>query len=309
MIEKAKRAGQAVLQYQEHQAKQFDANRQRAQSETNQMFADQGRVLWNAGVNVIEGTINQGIDAALSKGGQDAIYNNLPEQAKPHVDFSAVKPDYQSEMMRRDINGKVDGDGIKMGQAVEIGVTIAAPFVVGAAVAPEVAPQSLKSLGGIPEAKTSATVVKTAAQNVAKVGQLGVEEGRTLSVSEKRFADKMVAEGKNVKAPKEVNQYKAKNPDFHIDNETVEFKYVSDLKGTNADKLSGGLSRRILDGGSQASKVSLDVTDQAGMTKDIAERGIMRAFGNQNVRGTDKLQEVRIYGKDFDITLKYEAPK
>lgn len=54
-------------------------------------------------------------------------------------------------MMRRDINGKVDGDSIKMGQAVETGVTFIAPIVVGAAVTPKAAPQSLKTLGGLPE--------------------------------------------------------------------------------------------------------------------------------------------------------------
>lgn len=139
-------------------------------------------------------------------------------------------------------------------------------------------------------------------------GKLEIEPGRTLSESEQRFADKMIAEGKNVKARKESTVQGEKNPDFEIDGEIVEYKYVSDLKGKDADKLSAGLSRRILDGGSQASKVSLEVTDQAGMTKEIAERAVRRAFGNQAVRGVDKIKEVRIYGKDFDITLKFETP-
>ena len=57
--------------------------------------------------------------------------------------------------MRRDINGKLDGDGIKAGQFIETGVTILAPIVVGAAITPSVAPQSLKTLGGLPEVETS----------------------------------------------------------------------------------------------------------------------------------------------------------
>jgi hypothetical protein len=56
-IEYAKRAGQAVLQYREYQAKQSNANQEKAQSEVNQMFADQGRVLWNSAVNIAEGTV------------------------------------------------------------------------------------------------------------------------------------------------------------------------------------------------------------------------------------------------------------
>ncbi|MGI9056290.1 MAG: hypothetical protein ACR2F2_10875 [Pyrinomonadaceae bacterium] len=162
-------------------------------------------------------------------------------------------------------------------------------------------------MGGIPELEVSA--VKTATQTIAKVGKLEVEQGRTLSVSEQRFADKMVAEGKSVKAPKEVNQQNVKNPDFEIDGEIVEFKHISDLKGTNADKLSGGLSRRILDGKSQASKVSLDVSNQVGMTKEIAERSVDRAYGALKTQKNVTFKEVRIYGKDFDFTIPFKNKK
>ena len=187
-------------------------------------------------------------------------------------------------------------------------MTILAPLVGGAAITPSVAPQSLKTLGGIPEVEAAETV-STVAQTATKVSKLEIEDGRTLSQSEQRFADKMVNEGKVVKARKEVNIEGVKNPDFEIDNEITEFKHISDLKGTTPDKLSARLSGRILDGGSQASKVTLDVTDQVGMTKDIAKRAIMRAFGNQAKRGVESIKEVRVYGKDFDFTLSYEDVK
>lgn len=45
--------------------------------------------------------------------------------------------------MRRNLNGKLDGDGIKAGQAIETGVTILAPLVIGKVTAPKAAPQSL----------------------------------------------------------------------------------------------------------------------------------------------------------------------
>lgn len=274
------------------------------------MFADQGRALWNSAVNIAEGTVNQAIDMALSRGGQDPVYNILPEQAKPHVDFSGAKSDYRSEMMRRNLEGKLDGDGIKAGQVIETGVTIAAPIVIGGAIAPKAAPQSLKTLGGIPEVEIS--TAQAISQTTPKVGRLEIEQGRKLSASEQRFADKMAGEGKVIKARKEINQQGVKNPDFEIDNEIVEFKYVSDLKGANAERLSAGLSRRILDGGSQASKVSLDVTDQAGMTKEIAQRAISRTFGRQTQLlrlgeiSKPKIVEVRIYGKGFDLTIPYK---
>nr|MDQ3323699.1 nucleotidyltransferase domain-containing protein [Acidobacteriota bacterium] len=113
------------------------------------MFADQGRVLWNSAVNIVEGTINTAIDTALINGGRNPTALLNPN--RPQADFSSAKTDYRSEMMRRNLEGKLDGDGIKAGQFIETGVTILAPIVVGAATAPKVAPQSLKTLGGIPE--------------------------------------------------------------------------------------------------------------------------------------------------------------
>ncbi len=140
------------MQYQEYKAKQTDANQEKARNETNQMFADQGHVLWNSTVNTAEGTINLGLDAIGLQGGQNPLYHLNP--SRPQVDFSSVKSDYRSEMMRRDLHGKVGGDGIKAGQAIETGVTITAPFVVGAVTVPKAVPQSLKSPGGIPKVET-----------------------------------------------------------------------------------------------------------------------------------------------------------
>jgi hypothetical protein len=157
------------LQYQEYQAKQSDANQEKAQNEVNQMFADQGRVLWNSAVNIAEGVVNTAIDAALTNGGTNPI--PLLNPNRPQADFSSAKSDYQSQMMRRNLHGEVDGAGLKRGQATELGVTILAP-VVGAAITPKAAPQSLKTLGGIPEVEAAAitqTTAKTA--TVADVNQ------------------------------------------------------------------------------------------------------------------------------------------
>ena len=159
---------------------------------------------------------------------------------------------------------------------------------------------------------TKEAEAEIAKQQAKSSGKLILENGRSLSASEKEFADKMVAEGKVVKARVESTKVGVKNPDFEINGEIVEFKYVSNLKGTTADKLSARLSGRILDGGSQASKVTLNVTDQVGMTEETAKRAIGRAFGRQTQMlrlgeiSKLKLQEVRIYGKDFDITMFYK---
>lgn len=117
--------------------------------ETNQMFADQGRVLWNSAVNIAEGTINTAVDVLASQGGTRPV---IPAPYDPlHVDFSGAKLRYESQMMRRNLEGKLDGDGIKAGEAIETGVTLGAPLAIGAAITPEAATQTLDSLGALPK--------------------------------------------------------------------------------------------------------------------------------------------------------------
>ncbi|MDQ3747866.1 MAG: hypothetical protein M3367_02455 [Acidobacteriota bacterium] len=57
-IEYAKRAGQAVLQYQEYQAKQSDANQEKTRSETNQMLLDPLRLGGNVPFRWTERILN-----------------------------------------------------------------------------------------------------------------------------------------------------------------------------------------------------------------------------------------------------------
>ncbi len=58
----------------------------------------------------------------ITKGGMNPF--PLLNPNRPQVDFSSVKTDYRSEMMRRDLNGILDGDEIKAGQFIKMGVTV-----------------------------------------------------------------------------------------------------------------------------------------------------------------------------------------
>jgi hypothetical protein len=133
-LEHTKIVGQAVLQFCEYEAKLADVNQSHAENETNQMMLDHGKVLWNSLVNTVEGTINTGIDAAISNGGQKPLILLNPN--RPRVDLSGIKADYKSEMMRTDVNGVVDGNGIKRGDFTEGAVTILGPLVVGKVTTP-----------------------------------------------------------------------------------------------------------------------------------------------------------------------------
>jgi uncharacterized protein len=67
------------------------------------------------------------------------------------VDLSGIKSDYRSEMMRRDINGKLDGNRLKRGEFTEGATTILGPLALGKVSSPVKAPNTLKSLGALPE--------------------------------------------------------------------------------------------------------------------------------------------------------------
>jgi len=77
----------------------------------------------------------------LTNGGTNPL--PLLNPNRPQADFSSAKSDYRSEMMRRDLEGKLDGEGIKRGEFTEAGVTIVAPLIVGKVAAPKVAPLEL----------------------------------------------------------------------------------------------------------------------------------------------------------------------
>jgi hypothetical protein len=123
-----------VLNFRKYEAETFDKNQAGVENETNQKFVDQGKVLWNTGVNTVEGTINTGIDLIRLNNGRNPLA--LVDPFRPRVDFSGIKADYRSEMMRTDVNGKLDGNGLKRGDFTEGAVTILAPLVVGRVATP-----------------------------------------------------------------------------------------------------------------------------------------------------------------------------
>lgn len=159
---------------------------------------------------------------------------------------------------------------------------------------------------GIPMAITTAALGKLTADKMESQGHLEVEPGRTLTPEEQRVADLLVAEGCHVIAKAESTTHGVKNPDFEVDSVLTELKTISNLTGKN---LGGSLGRRILDAKSQAPHAIIDVRDQAGMTREVAENAAKRAYVAQTISGKVRLQEVRIIGKDFDVTIPYDPSR
>jgi Domain of unknown function (DUF4157) len=113
----------------------------------------------------------------------------------------------------------------------------------------------------------------------------------------------LVTEGHEVRAnPLEGQQGAGRQGDRFVDGVPTEIKSLSGVKNPNADTLSQAISRRVMDGRGQAHNIIVDTREQAGMTREIAERGVRRAYGADNATGA-KIQSIRVIGRDFDITV------
>ena len=133
------------------------------------------------------------------------------------------------------------------------------------------------------------------------VGRLIIDPGQTLSPEEQAFAEFLVQEGHIVIA---LTEGHTRTSDYLVDGVATELKTVSQI--TTKD-VSGALGRTLLHGAGQAAHVIADTRQQAEVTLEVAERAIRRAYGVDNKYATDnnvppRLQQIRIIGKDFDIT-------
>jgi len=100
----------------------------------------------------------------------------------------------------------------------------------------------------------------------------------------------MVAGGKTVAV---LPTGKGRTADFLIDGTKYELKTLSNVVNQTPDGLSKALSSRIMDARGQSGNIIIDARTQAGMTPDIALRGIGRAFGRDAGSGA-KIQSVTV---------------
>lgn len=125
-------------------------------------------------------------------------------------------------------------------------------------------------------------------------GRLILQAGRALSFEEMDVAAILVKEGHTVEALAEGT---TRTADFLVDGVATELKTVSKLTGK---ALSASLSRRILEGARQASRVIIDARRQAGLTRELAKEAILRAYGADKL---GRLTWVRIIGNGFGFAL------
>ena len=103
---------------------------------------------------------------------------------------------------------------------------------------------------------------------------------------ERRFFEEMRDFGNDVEI---VPRGSGRTPDVRLNGKPHELKTVSGVKRTDEEGLSSAISSRILDARGQARDIVVNAKDQAGMTRDVAERAIKRALGADEKRGIDSI--------------------
>ncbi|MGA9824468.1 MAG: hypothetical protein WBQ53_06430, partial [Methylocystis sp.] len=139
---------------------------------------------------------------------------------------------------------------------------------------PPAAPSQPAASAATPEPEEPKTDER-APQTTAQRGELkGSTDG--LTDAEKRFVERQLAAGNDVETiPAESRQRSA---DFYINGVRTELKTVSGVADTSSDGLSSAISNRIMNARGQSDVIHIDALDQPGMTKEIAERAIRRAY-------------------------------
>ena len=126
-----------------------------------------------------------------------------------------------------------------------------------------------------------------------------IEAGANPTQHELKIARKLAAEGDTVVIRRV--SVTGRTSDYFVNGVETELKTVSQLSGKDT---SGALSSRIMEGVGQARSIIVDVTEQAGMSRALAERAIVRVWGRVRLDGVP-IDSLRIIGKDFDISSVY----
>jgi filamentous hemagglutinin len=145
------------------------------------------------------------------------------------------------------------------------------------------------------------TQKRTAGACVVAKGGTGRLIGSTenLTIAEKGFINEMVAGGRTVEI---IPTGASRTADFLIDGVRHELKTLSGVVNQTSDGLSSALSNRIMNGRGQSGNIIVDARTQPGMTAEIAERGIIRAFGKDNITGA-KIQNITVITPEGTVSI------
>jgi hypothetical protein len=118
---------------------------------------------------------------------------------------------------------------------------------------------------------------------------------------ERETARYLLENGEDVQ--KNPNEGQPGEGDAIVNGENTEFKAVYGVSNETSDGISRAFASRVMDARSQALNVIVNVWHQLGMTKEIAERGVSRAYGAADEAGA-KIQSIRVLGNGFDFVKR-----
>lgn len=214
---------------------------------------------------------------------RDFLWKTLGENLLPDNPTAAERAEYdERQKIRLDADLKSAALGmipaILAGMAVKIATTT-------------------RQMPGISEIKTTSPSKPDEIAGREKLNNLGPRPGALigstehLSEAEKGFVLEMLQGGRNVEIIPSSNI--GRSADFLIDGKKYELKTMANVANQTADGLSKSLSSTIMNARGQSENVIVDARGQPGMTAEIAERGIVRAFGRDKTSG-DKIREVTV---------------
>jgi filamentous hemagglutinin len=133
---------------------------------------------------------------------------------------------------------------------------------------------------------------RVVAEGTTSIGSTGKLIGSIdkLTAAEQSFVKEMVAGGKTVEIIPTTTERTA---DFFIDGVRYELKTISNVVNQTSAGLSKALSSTIMDARGQSGNIVIDARSQVGMTTEIAERGVNRAFSADTKTGS-KIQSITV---------------
>ncbi|ARL92239.1 hemagglutinin repeat-containing protein [Burkholderia pseudomallei] len=141
--------------------------------------------------------------------------------------------------------------------------------------------------GGAMPAGTGAAV---AGAGAAAAGKL-IGSTENLTSAERSFINEMVSGGRTVEVIPSSNV--GRSGDFLIDGKKYELKTMTNVVKQDSDGLSKAISSTAMDARGQSADIIIDARNQAGMTPEIATRGISRALSRDSGSG-EKIQSITV---------------
>jgi filamentous hemagglutinin len=131
---------------------------------------------------------------------------------------------------------------------------------------------------------------------------IGSVEG--LTAAEQGFIGEMVAGGRTVEV---IPPSTGRTADFLINGQPYELKTMTDVANQTSDGLSKAISSTAMDARGQSGNIIIDARNQPGMTGDIAQRGVERAYGRDNQSGK-KIQSITVITSEGSIYVPRVKP-